>query len=119
MEINDGASRVQFQVRYRDTDDDLQYRDSVGAYITFATDITLIDTNRIFHTAKLVVDGRLGQYLRFIWDNTEYDLSGNAGFTVAPLTVARMDVIIDLVGRAGQNDIVYVDDVIITQNEPA
>ena len=119
LEINHGASRVQFQVRYRDTDDDLQYRDSVGAYITFATDITLIDTNRIFHTAKLVVDGRLGQYLRFIWDNTEYDLSGNAGFTVAPLTVARMDVIIDLVGRAGQNDIVYVDDVIITQNEPA
>ena len=70
------------------------------------------------HTAKLVVDMELGEYVRLLLDELAYDLRGipvGAGFLAFPpywhFSIAHY-------GVALQNPDSYIDDVIITQNEP-
>lgn len=116
--VFDGTNRVRFQVRWRDADEDLQYYDSAGVYQTFATGVTLLGALTLFHTAKLVVDPSAQEYSRFILGRRAYSLANIAGRVDGAAGGDYSQTFIRNTGRAGVNDIVDVDDVILTQNEP-
>ena len=117
MVIFDGANSTEFSIRWRDTDDDLQFLNSSSSFETFATSIDPAIAETLFHTFKLVGDISLNRYVRFIFNGTEYDLSANAGDRDTDTTTPSISMQVELISRAGQNDTVFVDDAIITQNE--
>lgn len=119
FQMFDGTNVVSGAVRWVDADDELQYTDSAGAWVTFRTGVDLLTSTKLFHTIKLVVDLSAQEYLRIILDDVDFSLAGIAAHVAASGTLPVLDAIVTLIGRAGQNDEVYVDDAIITQNEPA
>jgi len=85
--------------------------------------ITLSPNNDyLFHTLKLVVNYLTGKFVRLILDSTEYDISRYDLITYASTASPQLNYVISVeVGGAvvfPLNHVEYIDDVIITQNEP-
>lgn len=118
INYNDGATLHQSEITWRDTENDLRYLDSSANYVTFAADVDLFFTDRLFHTCKLIIDPNTGKYISFVLNNTRYSLSDIDLYTAASATLPNLEVIAQLRGRSGNNDTTYVDDAILTQNEP-
>lgn len=96
----------------------LQYQANGGGWVNLASnsDLVVAAAGR-WHFVKLVVDTTNHKWVRLIYDNTEYDLSSIVAAegvfsTVGPLIAIRS------LSEAPSNGIVYVDNVIFTQNEP-
>lgn len=117
--IYNGSTLRIWSIRYDDANDRLQYFNSAGVAVTIASALNLPIQQTNFHTLKLVVDYSTGEYVRLLLNNVTYDLSGIAGRSLASAVAAHQRVFVDLVGIVAQNNTVYVDDVILTQNEPA
>ncbi len=116
--LYDGVNFNDFRVIWRDTDDDLQYRDSNGDHVTFQAGVDLSIWSSLFHVMKMVVDADAKTYVRVILDDQEYSLAGIAAEQSANATLPMLRPRIQNHGRAGANDVVYLGDVIVTQNEP-
>lgn len=72
-----------------------------------------------FHTMKLVFDQHSGKYTRLIWDNAEFDLSTiSYSCDVGGGALPKVTVWIEGVTASDLNVPMYIDDVIVTQNEP-
>ena len=91
---------------------------TAGALVTFATGLDLVDLNRLFFASKLVFDSAARQYIRFRLNNQTYSLAGIPGWVFADATAPHLEAMFRVVSRAGFNDQLLVDDVIVTQNEP-
>ncbi len=118
-QIFDGTDFIDWRVRWDETNTRLQYFDSSGAWVTFATGVDLAGGAGLFHTMKLRVDFAKRQYINVVFNETSYGLDGIAPqVTASPLRPQLITEIL-LTGRSGQNDRVHIDDVILTQNEPA
>ncbi len=119
VRTQDGTTQATYSVRWDGVLNVLQYQDSGAALVTFATNIILPEDETLFNTFKLVVDASTGQYVRFLLNESSYSLSGIGG-RVDPVAAAPMEeVFIVNTGLAGFNAAAYIDDVILTQNEPA
>lgn len=94
------------------------YRDSEGNEQDLVTSIGLLCNSYLFHRFKLVVDYISEVYIRLVIDNVQYSMEGLAFEAVASDILKYLDLIIDNYPRTGENDVVYIDSVIITQNEP-
>lgn len=113
-----GSQEQDFEFRWRDTDDDLQYRDANDAWQTFATGVALHQHATLFHSLKLVFDPFDIEYVRLHLGPTVYSLKGFTAQRYGSDAVPRLDFFIEMGGREGYNDTVYLDDLILTQNEP-
>jgi hypothetical protein len=117
--LRDGTDSHLFQVRWDDGASVLQYLNAASAYVTFASVVNLHFDATLFHTGKLVIDPTTDRYVRFVLNNTEYDLSGFS----EPVSASPIDPIVQMsiteetlaVTPTGT----YIDDIILTQNEPA
>lgn len=119
LEIYDGANVRSYLIRWRDDLNELHYYNAAAAFVPFASIGQLRRDPTLFHTAKLVVDALAGQYRYFMLDSTVYSLAGIVANATPTATEPHMSIAIINFGRAGLNDTVYVDDAILTQNEPA
>lgn len=113
-----GAYGTRYRVRWSDTLETLQYLDSNEAWQTLASNVPLLHQSYFFHTMKLVIDPENRQYVRFMLDNDTYAMPGISGFVEASGGLDVGAVFLALTGRPGFNDQVYVDDVILTTEEP-
>ena len=118
FDIYDGVDVTQYSITWSDTNNNLLYRDSNGDNQELASGVDLSMVLNLFHTLKLVVDMENKVYARLILDQTEYSLAGIAALAIADVTSAAVRIRVNLIGRVGSNDVIRVDDVIITQNEP-
>jgi hypothetical protein len=112
------ASTQFYRIRWDDAANELQYNDSAGVFVTFATTINLLASPSLFHTGKLVVDTVTGQYVRFILNDRTYSLANIAGQNIVVAATARLDSAIEVSAPGPNPASVYIDDVILTQNEP-
>jgi hypothetical protein len=117
--LSDGQEMTQFAIRYNDANSRLEYTDSTGAWLPFATSKSLFRDLTLFHTLKMVIDGRTRQYVRAVVDDATYSLGGLGAYVSPNLSAPNLRLQLLLHGRVGFNDRVYVDDVILTQNEVA
>ena len=118
LQIFTGSNVLQGQVAYDPGADKLYYMDSAGILQELVTAVDLEENTQLFHMFKLVVDASGEQYRRLIVDATEHDLSAYSLRKAADTTSPYMQVRIIAVGGSGGNYSIYVDNVIITQNEP-
>jgi len=116
--IYTGAMLLSPVIEINDNDNTIKYTDDLGAQINLTTATTFRNSEYLFHTVKLVVDYNTQEYVRCIFDNTTYNMAGIPIQAAADATGSSIVFLALNVGRAANNDIVYVDDVIFTQNEP-
>ena len=100
------------------TPPNLGYYDENFAYQTIAHDISIAAWDYLFHTAKLVANFETGKYTRLIFDNYSYDLSSAKMYSSPSSTSPNLFVTIIATPSVNANESTYIDDVIITQNEP-
>ena len=117
FDLFDGVNVTQYLITWDDVNNNLLYQDSAGVDQVFASDVSLSITATLFHTMKLVVDMEKKVYGRLILDDTSYSLAAIAALAVADVTIPAVRFRVNLIGRAGNNDLIYVEDVILTQNE--
>ena len=113
-----GSNLLTFDLRWRDAENDLQYRDSGGTWVTFATSVDLSTAAALFHMMKMGIDAANTNFAFLVLDNTTYSLAGIAGQSEVNAALPVVDVAVVCGSRSGQNDTIYVDDLIFTQNEP-
>ena len=118
FDMFDGASQHIAEVRYDYVNKKLQYRDSDNNWQDIATSLDLRQSYYPFWVWKLVVDFANEEYVRLVLNETEHKLDGIAYRKTAAGTIASLRPSITNRGAAAANAVVYVDDVIITQNEP-
>ena len=105
------------EIRYRPQDNILQYLDTDANWITFATGVDLFEHDFTYHTLKLVVDLEHAEYIRCRVNEKTYDLAGIAMRVVATSFTPGLVYGITVCSATEENNYVYVDDVVITQNE--
>lgn len=71
-----------------------------------------------FYTMKLVVDFSTSKFVRAIWNDYARDLSGYALRPTAFVDSYFMSININVTAKENAAKTVYIDDVIVTQNEP-
>ncbi|GAI79944.1 unnamed protein product, partial [marine sediment metagenome] len=71
----------------------------------------------LFHVFKLVIDFENNKYVRLIINNTTYDLSSYNLYVDDAVGEKYANALISLRSRKDYNDVMYVDNVIFTQNE--
>jgi len=105
-------------IRYSLEDYTLSYLSAIGTYVVFASDVVLYSGDYAWHNIKFVIDLSLGCYLRCLVDSSEYSMTGlyalKGGWTDAVFN----QVYIKVYGLGVENAIGYVDNVILTYNEP-
>lgn len=114
----DGHLAHQFQITYSPGDQEFWVTVPGGSAVDVATDIKLDEDYGLFHTIKLVGDFVTGNYVRLIINNAEYDLSAFSEHTFAAETNPYVFVVLTVQSLEGVNATVFVDDIIVTQNEP-
>jgi hypothetical protein len=119
LDLYDGTTELLGVLRYNHLTGDLLVLNAGEEYDVVATDLHLAAIARLFHAFKLVVDPVAQEYVRAIVDSTPVDLSGRSLYTLTTPVEARMDVRISQVSNMAATCNVYLDDVIVTQNEPA
>ena len=114
----DGVHFHQFLVRY-DYATKLLQVSNAGTYVTLATGLKLVVFgDYLYHDTKLVVDLSSNRYVRFILNDSEYDLSAYSRRELSSTESPHVNVEIRVYGIVTVASHVYVDNVILTQNEP-
>jgi len=113
-----GTTRFTIGIEWSAATDTWYYFDSLGTYHALSPTMKLCRGNKLFNTAKLVIDCITKEYVRFICNNTAFDLAGLKLNELAQVTPPYMRIEIASYNEAATASITYIDDVIITQNEP-
>jgi hypothetical protein len=119
MSMNAGTTADDWKVRWDGATQKLQYWTFGLVYVDFATNVGLYFDTNLFHTAKLVVDAVNHKYHRFILDGITYDMSAFLPNGQAIVASPHLYVEIREDTLAAVPTGTYIDDIIITQNEPA
>ena len=118
VEWYDGTNRHYAWALYDHVLSQLAYQVHGVGWVVAQAGVALHQCTRPEHTFKLVVDMSLGEYLRFLVD----ELAPNVRGAVVPWLASAVEpywyFAIWHTGAAGWNPDVYIDNVIITQNEP-
>ena len=116
--IDDSTTLTAYTVRIYPNTGVIEYRDSTGAMATLAT-VPFAILGSMFHTMKLVVDSKNSKYIRLILDDVEYDMCTIPAYTGAASGGVKSNYIqIWHQGALLNNAKSYIDNVIVTQNEP-
>lgn len=116
--LYDGTNLNESLLRFNSSTAVFQYLNSANALTNFATSLVIPTGDTIFHIFKLVSDFSTGKYLRAIWNSNIYDLSNFNYYVTADATSPQLLCRIELTTLAAANKTGYLDDVIITTNEP-
>lgn len=97
------------------------YQAELGAWVDLAPTMYLAAYSHtpIFHTVKLVADFAKKEYVRLIVDNQIYNLSGIKHYRLLFGSNHITTLNLEIVTNSNNVCNVYLDDMIVTQNEPA
>jgi len=118
IEVYDGTLQHIARVRYDPSTDVLAIMDTTS-YTNVATSLQLHDHIQMFHTIKMVMDYSTKKYVRCILNETEHDISATGYYTTSDSSDPYMAIQLHTINSGAGNQSMYVDDVIVTQNEPA
>lgn len=118
LQLYDGTQVSMGSIRWIKDTSTLQYWGSDLAYHDMTPLYGLPYSNWLFQTLKLVVDFENGKYERFIIGERSYDMRDYDLYTVASGDYRRVAAAIFVESSAAGSALAYLDNVIITQNEP-
>jgi len=95
-----------------------QYYNYLGNPVDFITGVNLRSYINSFHTMKLIIDTNSSEYVRFLCDDFGEDLSGLSLNSYGDARTPDLYFEMKHTCANANAKSIYVDDVIITQNEP-
>lgn len=113
-----GATFASFAVKYDTSTSELYYWSNLSTWVSFSPAFSLWSNDFAFHTAKLVVDLQHGKYVRFIFDDVQYDLSGILAPVAASMQARHLTTYMESRGDGVAFAETYIDNWIVTINEP-
>lgn len=114
----DGANLTDFGLLWFYPELQLLYNNPANVPTVFANNIDLPAANPAWNVIKLVADLMTNRYVRAIVNNVQYDLSAFTPPTFPDNRSARVDLRLICGADGAANSTAYVDDLIVTQNEP-
>ena len=118
LQLYDAPNSTLYEIQYDVATQTFTYLDSLLVYQAL-TPTKLIDSDlTLFHTFKMVADLTQGKYVRLIANDQKYDLTDIDGYVRAGAVSDYLVAGITFIGTNALNGIAYVDDAILTQNEP-
>lgn len=113
-----GATRYRARLRFQPDAGDVDYEDSEGSWVNLLTGASFSTTKVRHTTVKIVADFLNAKYCRVIFNNQTFDLSAEDLWSLASAAAAYVGISFLVNSDAGENGICWLDDVIVTQNEP-
>jgi len=114
---SDGTTDYIHLVVYDHTNSKLKYTGSGGTF-DIATGITLESGFTTFHTMKLVIDSLTKKPVRLLVNEQSFDLSSYSPTVQGAGSEAWVSMAVYHISAPGVVNSIYIDNVIITQNEP-
>lgn len=114
----DGTKRWDARVRWVCDTGTWEYYDYEGNWIALSPEVWYYEGETAFNSTKLVVDYVNKEYVRLIANNLSWDLTGKALYSIASATAAQLVCDVVIYTRLNLNSIIYLDNIIVTQNEP-
>lgn len=114
---SDGTTDYIHVITYDKVNSKLKYTGSGGTF-DIATGYVLEDGFTTFHTMKLVIDSSTKKPVRLLVNEQSFDLTGYAPSTQGAGSDAWLSMSITHISAVGVVNSIYIDNVIITQNEP-
>lgn len=114
----DGTYLQTYIIEVDSINDRIRYVDSSGNYQVLVSGISLTAAATLFNTGKLVVNIDSIEYVRFLLNNVEHSMEGIAAQADGDNSYPMGNFYMGARSVDGENGLVYVDDVILTQNEP-
>ena len=118
FELYTGIQALVGGLRYDQAAQTMAVEVQAGLFTTVATGVLLAVPARQFHTVKFTIDADKGNYGTLIFGPSRIDLSALSPHTVVSATTRQAIFRFDTTSDSGQNSVVYVDDIIITDSEP-
>ena len=118
LTIRDGSETHSAGVRYVYASGKWQYYNSLGGWSDLLTLDNALGSGAIFHPVKMVVDFTTDFYTRLVLSNREVDMSTLACEVYDEATTPRLEASTTVYSTVGVNSWCYIDDLILTQNEP-
>lgn len=118
IELDDGANLNQAAFRYDPPLGEVYILDRTAGWVPLQVGLMLSESANRFHTVKLVNDFATSRYVRLILNNLEWSLNQyttQQGVTAVP---GEFSVQIWVYNEVAGAHKAWVDDVIVTQNEP-
>lgn len=118
LDLGPGGANLRAALRYDAFTPQLEYQDAGGAWQVLDPALNLRWGPNLFHTIKVVGDFVNGAYVRAIVNNNAYPMPG---IPLAPSPLGAnegMQARLQATSVLAANSQIWVDDVIITQNEP-
>lgn len=110
------ATRYAGKVRYEWATNYLYYQKSDGGYQLLATKY-MYGSSSVFNRLKLVIDAAKHEYVRFLINDTNYNLAGGYLYSDAGGVDGTVEFEIETLSRSGANDYQLLDHIILTVNE--
>lgn len=95
----------------------LSYYDATAGWTEMATGVEVLLGAGVFNTMKLIFSPVTGTYTRLLFNGSIYDMAGIPCYSAASSASPVVTVVVNVISRIGALQAVYVDDVILTQNE--
>lgn len=114
----DGTHGYRPFVRWVRSTSDFEYMDAAGVWQDIDASKPLNVGTGLFHTMKMVYDVNSGEYVRALLDEEEYNLEGIGAQSFVSAASPSILIALYVTSSAGLNHSAYLDDVILTQNEP-
>jgi len=118
LNIRDGSFLYQAYFAFDLTKDEISIMDEHNNFIPIIKPAGLYDSRIHWYTAKIVVNLTNKTYRRLRFKNLTYDLSEYPLKKGAATTSVSLTISAENRGFVTSNLVAYIDDIIITQNEP-
>lgn len=115
--LYDGTNAYTARIKIDDANDKLQYFDSAGNYQDIDAIVLFTSNEKAFNMVKLVVDFTTAEYVRLMYNNTIYDLSGIAFETAASAADPQIYMDFTLFGTGAAAQEIQISHIIITAGE--
>lgn len=113
-----GTHSYRFQCTYDRADETLAIVDDDAGKVTVLTSFGLYAGDGCFHSLKLVFDLDSHLYERAVVNGVSYDLSAYSGDSDTDTDYPSIQTEIDFYNETGESPYAYIDDIILTANEP-
>lgn len=118
LSTHDGVNNVFTYLIYTYATKRLQYYPASGSAVDLEPTVDVARNPRIFNHLKLVMDPTIPAYLRAILNHQSFPMADIPARSWPSSTTPSLLVNIEWIGTEGQTPTVYLDSVIVTQDEP-
>ena len=116
--IYDGTNKYLIDMKFDTTNKKLYLRDSTDIYIEIDDDFPISYSDIFYHGFKIVIDVKNAMYKRLITNHTTYNISNYSLYLHSASTLRYLNFFLQHFGIVDNNPAIYLDNIIITQNEP-